>query len=116
LFEGLPNLVPGAIPVHVVHLVKIDVVGLEPFEAAFAVLADLVRRKAAAVCVGFCQVGLALDGLNTLVAKTTASLRPPPWLGKPASQDLLGVALLAAPAVDVGSVKKVDTELQGPES
>ena len=31
LFEGLPSLVPWAIPIHVVHLVKVDVVGLEPF-------------------------------------------------------------------------------------
>jgi hypothetical protein len=113
LLEGLPSLVPGAFPVHVVHLVKIDVVGLESFEAAFAVFADLVRRKAAAVCVGFCQVGLALDGIEHFGGQDHR-VPAAATLGKPASQDLLSVALLAAPAVDVGSVKKVDTELQSP--
>ena len=79
LFEGLPSLVPGAIPVHVVHLVKIDVVGLESFEAAFAVLADLYAERLRPSVLGSARLALRLTGLNTLVARTTASLRPPPW-------------------------------------
>jgi hypothetical protein len=64
--KGLPRLVPGAVAVYVVHLVKVNVIGLEPFQTAFAVLPDLVRRKASAVCVGFCQVSFALDGIEDL--------------------------------------------------
>jgi hypothetical protein len=97
----------------VVHLVKVDVVGLEPFQTAFAVLADLVRRKAAAVRVGLGQVGLAFDGIEDLGGQDHR-VPAAASLGKPASQDLLGVALLAAPAVDVGGVEEIDAKLQGP--
>src|ERR1700740_2700530 len=71
-----------------------------------------VRRKAPAIGVRFGQVGLAPDwvknfgGKDHRIPATTS-------LGKPASQDLLGVALLAAPAINIGGVKKVNTELQG---
>ncbi len=30
LLEGLPNFVPRAFPIHVMHLIKVDMVGLEP--------------------------------------------------------------------------------------
>ena len=111
--EGLPRLVPGAVAVDVVHLVKVDVIGLETLQASFAVLADLVRRKAAAVCVGFCQVGLALDRIEDLRGQ---HYRVPAAasLGKPATQDLLGVALLATPTIDVGGVEEVDAKFQSP--
>src|SRR5271166_1897246 len=112
LLEGLPSLVPRAVPIHVVHLVKVDVVGLEPFQAALAVLADLVRRKAAAVCVGLGQVGLAFDGIEDLGGQDHG-VPAAASLGKPAPQNLLGVPLLATPAVDVGGVEEVDAELQG---
>ena len=93
-----------------VHLVKVDVIGLEPFQTAFAVLADLVRRKAAAVCVGFCQVGLALDRIEDLRGQHYR-VAAAASLGKPASQNLLGVARLTTPAVDVCGVEEVDPEL-----
>jgi len=63
--------------------------------------------------LGSARLALRLTGLKTLVARTTASRRPPP-LCKPASKDLLGVALLAAPAIDVSGVEEIDTEFQGP--
>ena len=45
----LPDLVPGRVAVDVVHLVKVDAVGLEAPQAVVAGAADVVRAEAAAV-------------------------------------------------------------------
>ena len=104
--KGLPRLVPGAVAVYVVHLVKVDVIGLEPLQTSFAVLADLVRRKAAAVCVGFCQVGLALDRIEDLRGPAAAPLaneRP----------KILGVAFFLPPTLNVDVREEVVPGAEG---
>ncbi|KAG0922913.1 hypothetical protein G6F32_014469 [Rhizopus arrhizus] len=45
MFHGLPDLFPGRGPVHVVHLVQVDMVGLQPAQAGLAGAADVVRRQ-----------------------------------------------------------------------
>jgi hypothetical protein len=77
------------------------------------VLADLVRRKASAICVGFCQVGLALNRIEDLGGQDNR-VPSAASLGKPSAQNLLGVALLAAPPIDVGGVEEVDAKFQSP--
>src|SRR5271165_7613684 len=62
---------------------------------------------------GLRQVGLAFDGIEDFSSQDHSVPAAAP-LGKPASQDLLGVALFATPAVDVGGVEEIDAELQGP--
>ena len=42
-FHGLPDLLPGRQAVHVVHLVQVDVVGLQALERTFHGLADVQR-------------------------------------------------------------------------
>jgi hypothetical protein len=61
--ERLPDLVPGAVAVDVVHLVEVDVVGLQAPQARLAVLADLVGRQAAAVGVGLGPLASRSTGL-----------------------------------------------------
>ena len=43
--HGLPDLVPRCVPIDVVHLVEVDVVGLQPAQAVLAGLAEVQRRQ-----------------------------------------------------------------------
>src|SRR5690606_29890050 len=44
-FHGLPDFVPGALPIDMVHLIDIDRLRLEAAQAIFAVAHDLQRRQ-----------------------------------------------------------------------
>ena len=104
--HGLPDLVPGRVPVDVVHLVQVDVVGLHPPQRALAGPADVQRRQL--VLVGpVAHRPVQLGRQDHLVAAPAA-------LGEPAADDLLGDALALLPAVDVGGVEEVDALLEGP--
>ncbi len=96
----LPDLVPRRRPVDVVHLVEVDVVGLQPLEAGVARPADVERRELALVRP-LPHVPVELGGDDHLLA-------PAPALGEPAPDDLLGRAAALGAAVDVGRVEEVD--------
>jgi hypothetical protein len=70
LFHGLPDLLPRRRPVDVVHLVEVDVVGLQPAQAVLAGLVDVVGRQVPVVWAG-------AHRLVDLVASTIPSRRPP---------------------------------------
>src|SRR5690606_16691191 len=110
--ERLPQFVPGAVTVDVVHLVELDVLGPQALEAAEAVLADLVGREAARVGVGLGAAAVALDGVEDLGGQHYGLASALPQ-GEPVADDLLGAARLDRPPVDVGRVEEVDAELQG---
>src|SRR5918993_795867 len=111
LLYRLPDLLPRRTPVDVVHLVQVDVVGLEPTEAVLTGLPDVVRRQAAVVGSGAHRL-VDLGGQHDLVPASMV-------LGQPAADVLLGdpVALLHVrglrPAVHVGRVDEVDTRVEG---
>ena len=81
----LPDLVEGRAPVDVVHLVEVDVVGLQAPQRPLAGAADVARREERVVGpVAHRAVQLGRD--DDLVAPAAA-------LGEPPSDDLLGDAL-----------------------
>jgi hypothetical protein len=45
LFHRLPHLLPRRRPVDVVHLVEVEVIGLQPAQAVLTGLADVVGRQ-----------------------------------------------------------------------
>src|SRR5213079_1576314 len=92
--HGLPDLVPGGVPIHVVHLVEVEVIGAQPLQALLAGAADVQGREAALVGP-VTHLSVDLGAEHDLVAPAAA-------LGQPAPDDLLGDALASAPAVDVG--------------
>ncbi len=92
----LPDLVPGRVPVDVVHLVQVDVVGLQAAQAGLAGVADVPGREPRRVRPAVAPVE-DLGGEHDL-------LPPLPALGEPATDDRLGLAA----AVDVGRVEEVD--------
>src|SRR5262249_17035045 len=104
--ERLPVLVPRRVPVDVMHLVEIDVVGLEAAQALVAGPPDVQGRQAIVVR-SLAHAAVDLGRQDDALATSTA-------LRQPAADDLLGDALARLPAVDVGRVEEVDAELEGP--
>ena len=49
--HGLPNLVHGCEPIDVMHLIEINVVNLQPFQAGIAGHLYMARRKAPVIDV-----------------------------------------------------------------
>ncbi len=111
--EALPDFIPRAGAIDVVHLVEIDPVRLQASEAALAVLANLVSAQAGAVAVHLRQVRLPINRVVDLRCEhnrvaAAAALR------QPAPDNLLGEPLLYRPAVDVSRVEEIDAEFQRP--
>src|SRR6185312_429205 len=100
----LPDLVPGRLAIHVVHLVEVQMIGREPPQAPFAGGADVARRQPALVRpVAHLAVDLRRE--HDLLAPAAPLRQPPP-------DDLLRHALALLPAVDVGGVEEVDPQLE----
>ena len=100
----LPDLFPRRLSVDVVHLVEIDVIGLQPLERAFAGLPDVKR--------GELRVVRSVAHWVVDLRREDDLLAPPAALREPASDDLLGPPFAALPAVDVGGVEEVDPEVE----
>ena len=100
----LPNLIPRSRPIHVMHLVEVDMVGLHAPEAGIARRSDVASRQA--TVVGPVRHGAEhLRGQHHLFPSAAA-------LGQPTSHNLLcGARTLVAP-VPVGGVKEVDAQFQ----
>ena len=90
-----------------VHLIDIDVIGLQSFERVFAGFANMQRRQAARVGP-LAHVAVDLGGEHDLLA-------PPAALREVAADDLLGDALAFFAAVDVRRVPEVDPVLPAPD-
>ncbi len=101
----LPDLLPGSRPVDVVHLVEVDVVGLQPPQAGIDGAPDVERGELALVGP-LPHVAVQLGGEDGPLAAAAA-------LREPAADDLFGAALVLGPAVDVGGVEEVDALLVG---
>src|ERR1035438_5977018 len=77
LFHGLPDLFPWARAVHMVHLVEVDVIGLEPLETGLTGFADVEGGKAGRV--GPIPHGAEdLGGQDHLIAAAPALGEPAP--------------------------------------
>ncbi len=100
----LPDLFPRRVAIDVVHLVKVDVVGLEAPQAPLARGADVPGRQVILVRP-LAHLAVHLGGEHDLLA-------PAAPLREPAADDLLGHALALLPPVDVGGVEEVDPQLQ----
>src|ERR1700683_2018684 len=86
------------------HLVEVDVVGLESPQRAFARVADVPGRKKGVVGpVAHRSVDLCGD--DHLLAAA-------PTLREPSADDLLGDALAFLPSVDVGGVEEVEAGIE----
>ncbi len=96
----LPDLVPRRVAVDVVHLVEVDVVGLQAPQAVVARLTDVQRRQLRRVRP-LAATAVDLRREHGLLPPATA-LREPP------ADDLLGLGA----AVDVGGVEEVDARLE----
>ncbi len=103
-FHRLPDFLPRRFAVHMVHLVEVEVIGLQPAQRAFARLADVERREPLLVRP-VPHVAEYLGGEHDFFA-------PAASLGEPAPDNLLGDALADLPTVDVGGVEEVDPELK----
>ena len=99
----LPDLVPRRGPVDVVHLVEVDVVGLQPPQRRVAGPADVQR--------GELRVVGPVAHVAVELGREDRTLAPSAALGEPAPDDLLGDALALLPAVDVRGVEEVDAVL-----
>ena len=99
----LPDLVPRRVAVDVVHLVEVDVVGLQPAQAVVARLADVRAPRAGP------SFGQSLARVVDL-GREHRPLAPTVALREPAADDRLGEP--APVAVDVGGVEEVDAELE----
>jgi hypothetical protein len=104
-FHGLPDLLPGRQPVHVVELVQVDMVGLHAPQRFFTGVPDVQRRKTGRVGP-VAHVPVDLGGNDDLFASRAA-------LRKPAPDDLFGDALAGLPAVDVGGIEEVNAQVEG---
>src|SRR4051794_33116779 len=104
-FHRFPDLVPRSVPIDVMHLVEVDVVGLQPLERTVTRKADVARRQERVVGP-VAHRAEQLRGDDSLLA-ATAALREPP------ADDLLGDAFALLPPVDVGAVEEVDAVLDG---
>ena len=104
-FHGLPHFFPRRAAIDVVHLVEIDVIGLQAAQAFFAGAADVIGGQEALVGP-FAHAPEDLGGDDDFLAPTAA-------LREPAPDDLLGDAFAHFPAVDVGGVEEVDAQFQG---
>jgi hypothetical protein len=111
LLHRLPDLLPRRASVDVVHLVQVDVVGLQSTQTVLARRADVVSREAPIIGSGAHRL-VQLGGEHDLVAT-------PATLGQPAADvflrdpvTLLHVGRLRA-AVNIGGVDKVDTGVYG---
>ena len=108
-FHGHPDFVEGAGAVDVMHLEKINVVGLEALEASLAAGDDLARGQAA----GEIRIGLAGEiHFAVNLGREDDFFAPSATLGKPAADDFFGDALALLPAVDVGGVEEIDADFE----
>jgi hypothetical protein len=83
----------------VVHLVQVNMVGLQAPERAFALAPD--RQRGQERLVGpVAHAAVELGGDHRLLPAAAAFREPP-------ADDLLGDALTGLPAVDVGGVEEV---------
>jgi hypothetical protein len=108
----LPDLLPGGVPVDVVHLVEVDTVGLQPAQGILARLPDGQGRQLPVVGP-FAHGPVDLGGQHGPVAAPASA-------GEPVTEDLLGPAGVgltaladlarrsAGRAVPVGGVEEVD--------
>lgn len=109
--EGLPGFVPGALTVDVMHLVEVDPFGLQAFEAAFAVFADLISRQATTVAVHLCQISFTLDRVVHFCGQN-GGVPAFPIERKPAANDLFCMTMLYPATVDIGCIKEIDAEFE----
>ena len=98
--DRLPDLIPGRVPVHVMELVEIDVVRLQPLQAGIQRPADIQCGELG--LVGPVRHGAVQLGGEHRVLPALAAL------GEPAAEDFLRPAAVARPAVDVGGVDEID--------
>ena len=87
-----------------VHLVQVDVVGLQPLERTFHRLAD-VQRGELLLVRPVAHAPVHLCGHHHFLAPAAA-------LGKPASHNLLGGAFADLPAVDIGGIEEINAEFE----
>ncbi len=100
----LPDLLPRRVARHVVHLVEVDDIGLQPPQRRLTRGDDVAEGQP--LLVGpFAHPAVHLGGEHDLVAAPAA-------LGEPPADDLLGDTLAELPSVDVGRVEEVDAVLE----
>src|SRR4051794_18703617 len=101
--DGLPDLFPGTVSVYVMELIEIDVVGLQPLQAAVQRSADIQCR----------QLGLVrpLSRLTVGLCCQHRSLAPPTALAEPFAYDRFGRPGSEIAAVDICRVKEVNAVL-----
>src|SRR5690606_17232446 len=87
LLHRLPDLLPGRVPVDVVHLVEVDVIRLQPAQAFVAGALDVVGGKAGLVGP-VAHRAVDLRRQHDLLAASAA-------LGQPAADDVFRDALPA---------------------
>ena len=98
----LPDLVPWCVAIDVVHLVQVDVVGLQPAEAVLTRLPDVQRGELALVRPRTARV--------VHLRRDDDAFAPAITLREPPADDRLGEAVPVA--VDVGGVEEVQPELE----
>ena len=108
LLHRLPDLLPRRRPVDVVHLIQVDVIGLQPPQARLAGPPDVVGRQPAVVRAESHRL-VHLRGQDDVVA-VPAALQPPADGLLRDAVPLLHVRRLRA-AVDVGGVEEVDARI-----
>ena len=104
--ERLPDLLPRRLPVDVVHLVHVDVIGLQPLQGCIARVPDRERRQPRLVRP-LPHLAVDLGGEHDLLPPT-ATLR------EPVADDRLRRSDALAAPVHVRGVEEVDAVLERP--
>jgi hypothetical protein len=104
--ERRPDLLPRGGPVHVVHLVQVDVIGAQAAQRILAGPADVQGGQVAVVR----PLPLAAVHLGRQHGAVPAAAAR----GEPVAEDLLGDPLGARPAIGVAGIEEVDPGLVRP--
>ena len=101
----LPDLIPRCGAVDVMHLIEVDVVGLQPPQAGIARGANMASGEPA-IIRPVRHRPIQLGGEHHLLAPITAEREPP-------TNDLLGCAHALVAPVAIGRVEEIDPQIKG---
>src|SRR5581483_10361736 len=104
LLHRLPDLLPGALPIDVMHLIQIEMVGAQAPQTALARFTDMPRREPRLIRP-IAHAAVHLRRKHDFLAAAAA-------LREPAADDLFGYAFANLPAIDVRGVEEIEAVLE----
>src|SRR5258708_23539055 len=100
LLHRLPDLLPRSLTINMVHLVEIDMIGLQTAQTLLTSTPNVQSREARLIWP-FTHLPVNLGRQHNFLPASTA-------LSKPAPDDLFGNALTKFLPIDIGRIEKID--------